>query len=79
LTLGQRLCSVKKASAKSCQQVHSGQPYPCRPMQVKRIKNKLHIGTWNVLTLRGLGKMQELAEQVKETRIQILAVRETRA
>jgi exonuclease III len=47
-------------------------------MQVKRIKNNLHIGTLNVLTLREPGKMQELAEQVKETRIEILAVQETR-
>jgi hypothetical protein len=48
-------------------------------MQVKRIKNKLHIGTWNVLTLREPGKMQECAEQVKDMRIEILAIQEMMA
>jgi transcriptional regulator len=47
-------------------------------MEVKRIKNKLYIGTWNVLILREPGKMQELADQIKETRREILAVEETR-
>jgi exonuclease III len=33
---------------------------------------------WNVCTLKEPGKMQELAEHIKEMRIEILAVQETR-
>jgi exonuclease III len=36
------------------------------------------MGTWNVRTLLQLGKMQELAEQIRETHLEILAMQEIR-
>jgi len=36
------------------------------------------VGTWNVRTLLQLGKMQELAEQISETQLEIPAIQEIR-
>jgi len=41
-------------------------------------ENKIIIGTWNVRTLLYPGKMQELAEQISETQLEILAIQEIR-
>ena len=52
----------------------------CRPRHVLRTKNdKLYIGTWNVMTLLKPGKMQELAEEVAKTQLEILALQEKMA
>jgi hypothetical protein len=46
-------------------------------MQVKRNKeSKIIIGTCNVRTLFHPGKMQELAKQICETQLGILAIQE---
>jgi hypothetical protein len=42
------------------------------------ITDKLYLGTWNVMTLLKPGKMQELAEEIEKTQIEILALQETR-
>jgi len=42
------------------------------------MSNKLHIGTWNVKTLLKPGKMQELAEELAKTQLEIVAIQETR-
>ena len=42
------------------------------------MSNKLHMGTWNVKTLLKPGKMQELAEELAKTQLEILAIQETR-
>jgi hypothetical protein len=38
-------------------------------------ENKIIIGTWNVRTLLQPGKMQQLAEQISKTQLEILAIR----
>jgi len=51
----------------------------CGQRLVKRNKeNKKIIGTWNIRTLLQRGKMQELAEQISETQLEILAIQEIR-
>jgi exonuclease III len=42
------------------------------------MRNKLHICTWNVKTLLKPDKMQELAEELGKTQLEIVAVQETR-
>jgi exonuclease III len=38
----------------------------------------MNIGTWNVLTLLKPGKMQELAEQIKRIKLDVVAIQEIR-
>jgi exonuclease III len=50
-----------------------------RPKHVKRIKKELFdIGTWNVNTMLKAGKMQEIADQIMGSQIQIIALQEVR-
>jgi hypothetical protein len=71
--------SKEKFHAKISQQRIAGLINGCRQMRVKRNKeNKIIIGTWNVRTLLQLGKMQELAEQIGKTQLEILAIQEIR-
>jgi hypothetical protein len=50
-----------------------------RPRRVKRIKRELFgIGTWNVNTMLKAGKMQEIADQILGSQIQIVALQEIR-
>ena len=56
---------------------------PKRPKR-REVQNRLlssrevqRFGTWNVCTLRGLGKTEHLAEEMKRYRLSILAVTET--
>jgi nitrogen regulatory protein PII len=42
------------------------------------MSNKLHIETWNGKTLLRPGKMQELAEELMKTQVQIVAIQEVR-
>ena len=45
----------------------------------QRNKNpKLYIGTWNIKTLLKPGKMQELAEELGKTQLEIVAIQEIR-
>jgi len=51
----------------------------CRRKWVQRnMSNKLCIETWNVKTLLKPGKMQELAEELAKTQLEIVAIQETR-
>jgi len=50
-----------------------------RPKRVKRNKKLwTNIGTWNVMTMPKPGKMNEIAEQMLSTQIQIIALQEIR-
>ena len=64
---------------KSQQRKIAGLVNGCRQIRVKRNKeNKIIVGTWNVRTLLYPGKMQELAERISETQLEILAIQEIR-
>ena len=73
-------CPWKKIRAKKSQQRKvAGLINGCGQRRVKRNKeNKIIIGTWSVRTLLQPGKMQELAEQLSETQLEILAIQEVR-
>ena len=48
-----------------------------RPRHVKRMKREsIEIGTWNVNTMLKAGKMQETADQITGSQIQIVALQE---
>jgi hypothetical protein len=44
----------------------------------RNTSNKLCIGTWNVKTLLKPGKMQELAEELFKTQLEIVTIQEIR-
>jgi hypothetical protein len=67
--------SKEKSFAKKSQQRIAGLINGCRQRRVKRNKeNKIIIGTWNVRTLLQPGKMQELAEHISKTQLEIQAI-----
>ena len=66
---------VKTHAKKSSQRI-AGLINGCRQRRVKWNESKIIIGTWNVRTLFHPGKLQELAEQISETQLGILAVQE---
>ena len=70
----------KIISAKNAQQRNVGQIVRRRrPRHVKRRKrNQLVIGTWSILTMLKPGKMQEIAEHIQNTTLQIVALQEIR-
>jgi exonuclease III len=50
-----------------------------QPWHVQWTKtDNLYIRTWNIKTLLKPGKLQELAEEIKKTQIEILALQEVR-
>ena len=50
-----------------------------RPRHFKRMKKEqIDIGTWNVNTILKAGKMQEIADQIVDSQIQIGALQEIR-
>jgi len=66
----------KKINAKISQQRIAGLINGCRKRRVKwNTENKIIIGTWNVRTLLHPGKMQELAEQINKTQLEIQEIR----
>ena len=68
--------SSNNADTRTVQQV---QRQTCRETGVRLLSAKqvVHFGTWNVCTLWGLGKLQQLAEEIHRNRISIPAVTET--
>jgi hypothetical protein len=69
----------KILAKKSQQRKVAGIINRCGQRCVKRNnENKIIIGTWNVRTLLQPGKMQELAEQISETQLEILVIQEIR-
>jgi len=64
---------------KSQRKENSGLIKGCRPRHVLRNKtDNLYIGTWSDMTLLKHGKLQELAEEIAKTQIEILALEEVR-
>jgi len=64
---------------KKTQRGKAGQKILGRPRHVKRMKKELiDIGTWNVNTMLKAGKMQEIADQITGSQIQIVALQELR-
>jgi hypothetical protein len=73
------LCIEKILAKKSQQRKVAGLINGCRQRQVKWNKeNKIIIGTWNVRTPLQPDKMQELAEQISERQLEILAIAASR-
>ena len=65
--------------AKKTQRGIAGQMTLGRPRHVKRMKSEsIEIGTWNVNTTLKAGKMQEIADQITGSQIQIVALQEIR-
>jgi hypothetical protein len=69
-------CLWKNASAKKAQVRKDRTDCNRRPRHAKRTKDIIGIGTWNVQTLLKPGKMQEIADQIKNSQIKILALQE---
>jgi hypothetical protein len=71
--------SKEKKKKKKSQQRVTGLISGCGQRQVKwNNENKIIIRTWNVRTLLLSGKMQELAERISKTQLEVLAVQEIR-
>jgi len=69
----------KNYLAKKAQRGNAGQMILGRHRHVKRMKKELFdIGTWNVNTMLKAGKMQEIADQIVGSQIQIVALQEIR-
>jgi len=48
-------------------------------MRSKRLrKDVIYIGTWNVMTLLKTGKMNEIADEMSKTQLQVIALQELR-
>ena len=77
---GQPPLHIKITFAKNAQQRNAGQIFwRWRLRRVKRNKrDKLVLGTWNMLTILKPGKMQEIAEKIQNTTLQIVALQEIR-
>jgi len=69
----------KTQNAKNAQLWKAGRENNRRPKRVLRNKKEnIYLGTWNVLTMLQPGKMQEIAEQIMQTELQIVALQEIR-
>jgi len=48
-----------------------------QPTHVKWIrKDMMYIGTWNIMTMLKAGKMNEIADEMLKTQLQIIALQE---
>jgi len=71
--------SKEKKICKKSQHGIAGLSNGSRQRRVQRNnENKIIIRTWNVRTLLHSGKMQELAEQISKTQLEIIAIQEIR-
>jgi hypothetical protein len=79
-TQGQQPRPGKKTkTAKNAQLWKAGRKDKRRPKRVTRNKKEnIYLGTWNVLAMLQPGKMQEIAEQILQTELQIVALQEIR-
>jgi hypothetical protein len=69
----------KPQNAKNAQLWKAGRENDRRPKRVQRNKKEnIYLGTWNVLTMLQPGKMQEIAEQIIQTELQIVTLQEIR-
>ena len=71
--------SSNNAVTRTVQQVAPTQRQARREIRARLLSAKqvVRFGTWNVRTLRGLSKLQQLADEMQQNRISILAVTET--
>jgi hypothetical protein len=70
---------IKIYIAKNAELRNDGLINERRPRHVKRDKrDNIILGTWNILTLLKPGKMHEIAEQMLNTQLQIVAIQEIR-
>ena len=66
-------------TARNAQLWKDGRIVSRRPTRVLRNKREnIYIGTWNVLTMLKPGRMQEVAEQILQTDLQVVALQEIR-
>lgn len=68
----------KKEFAKKSQQTKVRRKNGIGLRRRQRNTSKLNIGTWNVTALLKPGKMQELVEQITQTKLDIIALQEIR-
>jgi hypothetical protein len=69
----------KTLTARNAQQKNAGLINGGRQRQVKRNKREtIQIGSWNVLTMLKPGRLQEIAEQILNIILQIVALQEIR-
>jgi hypothetical protein len=69
----------KPNTAKNAQLWKAGRKDNRRPKRVPRNKKEnMYLGTWNVLAMLQPGKMQEVAEKILQTELQIVALQEIR-
>jgi hypothetical protein len=71
--------ALENLSAKQSQPINAGQINGQRPRRANRNTDLwLYIDTWNVRTILKPGKMNEIAEQMLRTQLQIIALQEIR-
>ena len=71
--------SLKKIFAKESRQKEGRLIKRGRPTGSKRLrKDMIYIGTWNVMTLLKTRKMNEIADEMSKTQLQLIAVQELR-
>ena len=71
--------SCKNQQAKKSQQRNERVIKRRQPTRIKRIrKGILCVGTWNIMTMLQAGKMNEIADEMLKTQLQIVTLQELR-